>query len=234
MFKVCLFFCTPRERGCAQNSKVLQFDIPLRLNEWKPAVCNLAVGVLKSRNGFRNVALAAQEERLFVQSHCPQFLKYSLSCLNPISTIQIIHNCPVILNWPSNGMFSSQSPHHVGKQHCVMLSHIMAGWLRFRWLRGLALPYNLNSLLSCTSWCRCRLHKWDSQRLRYSPAATRPHTCNNSAFTLWCFVSVWSRERLNGSAKKIGSLKVHVKVTLQKHPVLATLNCLFGPKTISF
>lgn len=48
----------PREN--TQNSKVLQFDMPLRLNEWKPAVCNLAVSVLQGSNDFRNVALASE------------------------------------------------------------------------------------------------------------------------------------------------------------------------------
>lgn len=120
----------------AQNSKVLHFDFHCGHTKWKwlrkPSVCNLAVSVLKSRKGFRNVVLAAEEEMLFVESQYPQFPKYSLSCLNPISTIQIIHKCPVASAWPVYFKLTRKRNVFLSKPHwkatvCYAKPH--NGWL---------------------------------------------------------------------------------------------------------
>lgn len=100
-------------------------------------VCNLAVSVMKSGNGLRNVALAAEEYRAGcpVFQTLPQLFKPNFSHPNNpqlFSALSLLSYFKLSLK---QSVFPPRNLHHIGLQQCVMLSHIIAGCLRLKWLR---------------------------------------------------------------------------------------------------
>lgn len=99
-------------------------------------------------------------------------------------------------------VFPPRNLHHIGLQQCVMLSHIIAGCLRLKWLRY---SFFCHIIYIFCFPAKRRLQKGGSHWWRCLPAATHPHTYVTTVFLhLLCLVVqiqvVYKQcDRVNGS-----------------------------------
>lgn len=171
---------------------------------------------MKSGNGLRNVALAAEEYRAGcpVFQTLPQLFKPNFSHPNNpqlFSALSLLSYFKLSLK---QSVFPPRNLHHIGLQQCVMLSHIIAGCLRLRWLRY---SFFCHIIYIFCFPAKRRLQKGGSHWWRCLPAATHPHTYVTTVFLhLLCLVVqiqvVYKQcDRVNGS--EIGSEEEVLKKT---------------------